>query len=131
LTNNILSGFSGVLLKEDEMGNYANVRCEQCGVIEPQNMMCPVIIDAENYATNDLSFGVSSRGNFRVSKQGDRTYHRAKRIFLCPSCYREQEASIAALPPPKKKSILYMVFVGSIIGLFWWVLRVLGRTLFK
>ena len=71
---------------------YANVKCEDCGLIMPQNEAIAVNIGAETVASNEISFGLSG-GNLRQWKQGDRTYNRTKRIFFCQTCYENYKVT--------------------------------------
>ena len=94
---------------------YANVKCEECGLIMPQNEAIAVEVDTTAaVASNDPSFGFSGR-RLRLWQQGNRTYTRTKRIFFCPTCYRNYEASVAALPEPKQPSRIQVL-----LKMWWW-----------
>ena len=94
---------------------YANVKCEECGLIMPQNEAYAVEVDTEAaVASNDPSFGLSGR-RLRLWQQGNRTYTRTKRIFFCLTCYQNYKASVASLPAPEQPS-RFRVF----LKMWWW-----------
>lgn len=109
---------------------YANVKCEECGLIMPQNEAIPVeVSDAAVVASNDLSFGLSGE-RLRLWQQGDRTYTHNKRIFYCSSCYASHSEALESAPSqerPTKLQIflkmlllnfLYKIVRGGLDGIF-------------
>jgi hypothetical protein len=76
------------------MAEYARVKCEECGLLLPQNEAISEVVDS-NLATavNDISFGLSG-SRLRLWKQGSRHYTHPKRIFLCPNCHQAYRADV-------------------------------------
>jgi len=108
---------------------YANVKCEDCGLIMPQNEATAVQINAESVATNNVSFGLSGN-NLRQWKQGDRTYTRTKRIFFCSNCYENYQMSVATLPASKQPSNIQLFFKMLLWNKLYQVFRGACRELF-
>lgn len=83
---------------------YANVKCEECGLIMPQNEAIPVeVSDAAVVASNGLSYGLSGE-RLRLWQQGNRTYMRNKRVFFCPACYERRKTEFARQLAPEQAS---------------------------
>ncbi len=100
---------------------YANVKCEECGLIMPQNEAIPVeVSDAGVVASNDLSFGLSGE-RLRLWQQGDRTYTHNKRVFYCSGCYASHSQALenaSSQESPSKLQIFLKMLVLNLLYKF-------------
>lgn len=107
---------------------YARVKCTVCGLYMEQNKSHRVEVEENSgYSVNDMSFGLSRRGNLRLWKQGNRTYVKNKSIFYCSDCYSNLAPSVEpetgwfsdqfkSFLKMLLLSLLYNAFIGGING---------------
>ncbi len=111
---------------------YANVKCEECGLIMPQNEAMPAdVSNAAVVATNDLSFGLTGERSLRLWQQGDRTYTHNKRVFYCSNCYATHAEALTNLPSEPRPHKLLIFIKMLLINLLYTFVRGAFAGVFK